>query len=105
MSKVIIDKDVDIGPYTRIWTTGHNPDSASHEVYSGDVLISDHVWIASGVTILPGVHLGRGAVVGASSVVHKNIPPMEIWAGVPAGFKRKRDNSLEYKLYYKAYFE
>ncbi|WP_165958223.1 acyltransferase [Segetibacter sp. 3557_3] len=96
--KIIIDNNTDIGPYTRIWTLGHKPDSETHELYGGDVNISHHVWIASGVTILPGVNIGKGAVIAASSVVHKNVQELDIVAGNPASFIRKRKNSLTYTL-------
>ena len=47
------------------------------------------VSIGSSVTILCGIIIGRGALVGAGSVVTKDIPPSEIWAGNPAKFLRK----------------
>lgn len=103
--KVIIRHDTDIGPYTRIWTSGHDPDSDDHELYGGDVIIDNHVWIASGVTILPKVTIEQGAVVGAASVVHKNVEKLHIVAGNPVRFIRKRINSLNYKLTYTPYFE
>jgi len=104
-SKVIIEEDADIGPYTRIWTTGHQPDSESHEIYHENVTIGHHSWIASGVTILPGANIGSGAVVASGAVVTKSVPPQEIWGGNPARFIRKRANSLLYKLNYTPYFE
>ena len=48
------------------------------------VTIEDHVWIAPRCIILKGVTIGRGAVIGAGSVVTKNIPPMTLAAGNPA---------------------
>jgi acetyltransferase-like isoleucine patch superfamily enzyme len=47
-------------------------------------IIEDDVWIGFRATILAGVRIGRGAIVGAGSVVTKDIPPYEIYAGVPA---------------------
>ncbi|MEI9919963.1 MAG: acyltransferase [Bacteroidota bacterium] len=102
---IVIDHDADIGPYTRIWTLGHSPDSATHETVGGPVTISHHAWIASGVVILPGVTIGEGAVVGASSVVTRSIPAGEIWTGNPAKFTRKRNNQLTYSLNYRPHFE
>ena len=48
------------------------------------VVLRDHVWIGANAVILKGVEIGRGAVVAAGAVVTKNIPPNEIWGGVPA---------------------
>jgi acetyltransferase-like isoleucine patch superfamily enzyme len=105
MHAITIGRHTDIGPYTRIWTLGHNPDSDIHELYGGDVLIGHHVWIASGVTILPSVTIGDGAVLAAASVVHRNVESLSIVAGNPAKFLRKRNNPLSYKLSYKPFLE
>jgi acetyltransferase-like isoleucine patch superfamily enzyme len=51
---------------------------------AGFVAIEDHVWIGARAIVLPGITLGRGAVVAAGSVVTKNVAPMTIVAGVPA---------------------
>jgi acetyltransferase-like isoleucine patch superfamily enzyme len=48
------------------------------------VVIGDDVWIGANVVILPGVHIGDGAVVAAGAVVNADIPSKEIWGGVPA---------------------
>lgn len=52
-------------------------------------VIENDVWIGSNVLIKGGVHIGTGAVIGMGSVVTKDIPPYEIWAGNPA--KKIRD--------------
>ena len=59
------------------------------------VVIEDDVWIGDRVTILPGVHIGKGSVIGAGAVVTKNIPPYSIAAGVPAKVLRSRMESRE----------
>lgn len=51
--------------------------------------IQDGVSIGSNVTILGGIKIGKGAMVGAGSVVTKNIPSQEVWVGNPARFLRK----------------
>lgn len=48
------------------------------------VVIEDDVWIGSGSIVLPGVRIGRGAVIGANSVVSANVPPMVVARGNPA---------------------
>lgn len=55
------------------------------------VLIEDNVWIGESVSILPGVTLGKGSIIGASSVVTKSIPPFSIAAGNPAKVVKKFD--------------
>lgn len=54
------------------------------------VLIKDHVWLATGVSIMPGVTIGEGAVVAAYSVVTKNVPAYSLVAGVPAKVIREK---------------
>jgi acetyltransferase-like isoleucine patch superfamily enzyme len=50
---------------------------------SKDVIIEDNVWLATGVVVLPGVTIGKGSIITANSVVHKNIPSMVIAGGNP----------------------
>lgn len=47
----------------------------------GPIIIEDDVWIGYGATILSGVKIGKGAIIGAKSVVHKDVPPYAIYAG------------------------
>lgn len=50
----------------------------------GPVVVDDNVWIGAKTCILPGVHIGRGAIIGAGSVVTHDIPPFALAAGNPA---------------------
>ncbi|WP_194852170.1 CatB-related O-acetyltransferase [Nonlabens antarcticus] len=61
-----------------------------HPSTKGDVTIGNDVWIGYGATILSGVSVGNGAILGAHSVLTKNIGDYEIWAGNPAKFIKKR---------------
>ncbi len=94
-----IGRYVSIGPKVLIGLNEHNldywtlsPVEAKEHGIKGtptdkekqQVIINDGCWIGAGCIILQGVTVGSGAVVGAGSVVTKNIPEMEIWAGVPA---------------------
>jgi acetyltransferase-like isoleucine patch superfamily enzyme len=54
------------------------------------IVVEDDVWLGVNVTVLPGVRIARGAVVGANAVVTTSIPPFEIWGGVPACKIRSR---------------
>jgi len=61
-----------------------NLDIVDQPIIFESVEIEDGVWIGAHVTILPGIKIGRGAIVGAGALVNKNIPAYEIVAGVPA---------------------
>lgn len=50
------------------------------------IVIEDKVWIGIGATVLPGVRIGYGAIVGANSVVTHDVPPMTVVGGNPARF-------------------
>lgn len=56
----------------------------------GDTIIGNDVWIGQNATILPGVHIGDGAIIGACSVVGSDVPPYTIVAGDPARELRRR---------------
>jgi maltose O-acetyltransferase len=58
------------------------------------VTIDDDVWIGDRVLILPGVHVGRGSIIGAGAVVTKDIPPYVIAGGNPARIIRKRSEDI-----------
>ncbi len=62
----------------------HTPPSERLVHSKGAVVIEDGAWIGEGACILPGVRIGRHAIVGANAVVTKDIPPFSVAAGVPA---------------------
>lgn len=68
--------------------------------FKGDTVVGNDVWIGQHVTILPGVHIDDGAIIGANSVVAKDIPPYCIAAGNPCRIIRKRfdDELIQYLL-------
>lgn len=85
-----IGDDVFIGPKCNLITINHdvNPDNRS-ATYGKPIKIEDKVWLGINATILPGVTLGYGCIVGANSVVTKDVPPMTIVAGNPARIIKK----------------
>lgn len=60
-----------------------------------DIVVEDDVWIGYDVLVLAGVTIGRGSIVGARSVVTKDIPPYSIYAGTRIIRKRFSDNIIE----------
>ena len=63
--------------------------------YLGKIHIEDDVWIGHAVTIIRGVTIGEGSIVGANSLVTKDIHPYSIYGGIPAKLIRKRFSSEE----------
>lgn len=57
-------------------------------VTKGPVIIEDNVWIGDKATILPGVRIGRGSIIGANAVVVKSVPPHSLVGGNPATVRR-----------------
>lgn len=103
--QLIIGDNVDIAQETNIWTLEHDVHDDNHADIGGDVRIEDYVWIASRVTVLPGITIGKGAVVASNSVVVKDVEPMSIVAGIPAGKIGERRSGLKYTLKYKPWFK
>ena len=78
----VVGNDVFIGPGTQLFNDKYpvRTDPGQWE----PAVIGDGAIINGGVTILPGVRIGERAVIGAGSVVTKNVPDEEVWWGVPA---------------------
>ena len=67
-----------------------DPPAASDMPFKGDTVIGNDVWIGQNAVILPGVHIGDGAIIGAFSIVGSDVEPYTIMAGNPAKVLRKR---------------
>ena len=78
---VIIDQD-------HCLNIAENENSRDHFT-TAPIFIRENVWLASKVTILKGVTIGKSAVIAASGVVNTNVPPKEMWGGLPARFLKK----------------
>jgi len=82
--KLSIGSHVDIASQVLIYTDEHDINSPTFGNSFAPVTIKDYVFIGPRVIILPGVTVGRGAVIAAGAVLTKNIPDFEVWGGVPA---------------------
>jgi maltose O-acetyltransferase len=92
-----VGRDVMMGPF--VFIAGENHNFSSREIpmrlqgYKKypPVRIGDDVWIGTRAIILPGITIGKGAIIGAGAVVTKDVPPYAICAGNPARVIRYRD--------------
>jgi len=86
-NEVHIGHDVMIGPNVQIYTAAHELQAEARirgwEV-AKPIVIEDNVWIGGGAILLPGVSIGRNAVVGAGAVVSRSVPANIVVAGNPA---------------------
>ena len=86
VAKVIIGDNCQMAPNVAIYTAGHpvHPDTRNTAYeYGIEVTVGDNVWIGGNTVICPGVHIGSNVVIGAGSVVTKDIPDWVIAAGNP----------------------
>src|SRR5436190_24178367 len=89
--KITIGSFVLFGPGVHIYTATHPLEAKARRTHvtSAPVVIGDDCWIGGNSVILPGVTIGSGSVVGASSVVTNDVPPGVLVAGNPARIIRK----------------
>lgn len=100
-TKIIIGKNVLFGPAITIATVGHpiNPNYREY-MYADPVKIEDNCWIGAGSTICPGVTIGENSVIGAGSVVTKDIQANSVAVGNPCRVIRTI-NEHDREYYYK----
>ena len=100
MNRVRIGKYSMLAPYVAIIGADHRYDQPGVPMYFSDrpqipeTVIEEDVWIGFGTVVMQGVRIGRGSIVAARSVVTKDIPRYEVWAGVPARKIRDRFGSV-----------
>lgn len=102
---ILIRDNISISPQCYIISQGHDPQSPFFDGTSGLVTFDDYAWIGARALILPGLTIGKGGVVGAGSVVTKDVEPFCIVAGNPAVFIRKRTTDLQYTINWFPYFD
>jgi acetyltransferase-like isoleucine patch superfamily enzyme len=87
---ITLEDNVVLGPRVVIFSAGHDYSFLDLPDISAPVVICRHAWIGGNTTILPGVIIGEGAVVGAGSVVTKNIPAYSVAVGNPTKVIKNR---------------
>ena len=85
--RIEIGQNVSIAMRAVFITSGHKVGGAEKraaDAKAAPITIDDGCWIGGNVTVLPGVHIGKGTIVAAGSVVVKDCDPNSLYAGVPA---------------------
>ena len=102
VAKVVIGDNCQIAPNVSIYTAGHPVHPATRNTmyeYGIGITIGDNVWIGGDCVICPGVHIGDNAVIGAGSVVIKDIPSWSVAAGNPCRVIRKITEIDRYRYF------
>lgn len=100
--KVKIGDFCQFAPNVSIYTAGHPiyPDTRNTQYeYGREVIIGNNVWVGGSVVICPGVHIGDNCVIGAGSVVTKDIPSWSVAVGNPCRVIRKITEKDKRELY------
>lgn len=100
-----IGSKVNISPYVQIYTASHDPQSSTFAEVRAAVYIDDYCWLSTRSMILPGVHIGKGAIVAAGAVVSRNVEPYSIVGGIPAHVIGKREQNLNYSPIWNTYMQ
>lgn len=79
-----IGNNVTVAKDAIIWTMHHDMNSIDFHACGARTIIEDYAWICSRSIILPGIHVGRGAVIASGAVLSKNADALSVMGGVPA---------------------
>ncbi len=101
---LVIGNHVSISPDVQFITGSHDVNSTTFKFQSAPITVHDFVWIGTRCTILPGVTIGKGAVIAAGAVVTRDVPDRTIFAGVPARKIGERTAELAYCLDWRPLF-
>lgn len=95
---IVIGRNVAIGPRVSFETTSHglvHRPATGRDSRRATIIVEDEAWIGAGSILLPGVRVGRGAVVAAGAVVNKDVEAFSLVAGVPARMVRRIEVDAE----------
>lgn len=90
LDKITIGQKTCIGDDVYLITGTHDIQDPTFPLITGKIQVGDGVWLATGAKIFPSVVIGNFSVVGAFSLVTKNIIENQVWAGVPAKYIKNR---------------
>lgn len=92
LGKIEIGNHSVISQRSYLCAGGHDYKRIEFPIFSKKIVIEDQCWIAADVYVAPGIHVGRGTVVGARSSVFKNLPSGKVCLGSPAKVIKDREH-------------
>jgi acetyltransferase-like isoleucine patch superfamily enzyme len=103
--KLIIGSHVDIASEVMIYNSEHDIEDSNFQAVQKPVTVEDYTFIGPRAIILPGITIGKGAIIAAGAVVTEDVKPFRIVGGIPAKEIGERSNKeLHYKLGRAAWF-
>lgn len=100
-----IGDNVDIATGVLLWTMTHDAHDPNHSAVQSKLIIDEYVWIGARCQVMPGAHIGCGAVLGAGSIVVKDVAEFDIVGGVPSRIIGRREQRPTYELNHCPWFE
>lgn len=95
---ITIGRHVSIAHDAKLYTMGHDPHDPTFATKAAPIRLDDHAVVFAGAMLMPGVHVGQGAVVMAGAVVTKDVPPGRMVGGNPAVDIGERQGVPTYRL-------
>ena len=96
-ASLFIGNHVNISSEVMIYTLQHDYKLPGFENAGAPVIVEDYVWLSTRSILLPGIRIGKGAIVAAGSVVTKDVPAFAVVAGIPAKqIGTRPENVLDY---------
>ena len=96
-----IGNNVTVAKDAIIWTLHHDMNSTDFHTIGAETVIEDYAWVCSRSILLPGVHVGRGAVIASGAVLSKNADSQSIMGGVPAKkIGERKEAEFTYEPFY-----
>lgn len=91
-----IGRNVNISSDVKFYTLQHDYNDPEFSAIGAPIVVEDYAWVSVRAIVLPGVTIGRGAVVAAGAVVTKDVPAFNVVGGIPAKILGKRNEKMDY---------
>lgn len=103
-ASITIGDNVSVSPYVKILTADHDVNHPQCQGRERAIVIEDYVFIGSDAMLLGGVHMRKGSVLAAKSLLTKSTEAFGIYMGMPAVWKSQRNQNINYSGSYRRLF-